>query len=177
MQNVASTRAPCGRCRAKRAEREDCVAQVRDFQQERRRGTARALARAAQEEEPVARVQHLDLPAARGEEGEGGVHRGRATVSTGRSNGRLQDGEAPGGGAGDEEEAGEGLREPGAVGGVGDEAAAAPGDALEAAERLGRQPREDVDDEVVGEVGRRRCTCTCTLLHPGRSMDSNLLLY
>ena len=125
-----------------------------------RRGRPRALVRAEQEEEPVARVQYLDLPlhAASGEEGEGGVHRRRATVSTGRSDGRgRQAGEAPGGAVGDEEEAGEGLREPGAVGGVGDEAMPAPGHALEAAERPGRQTREDVDGEVVREVGRRRC--------------------
>lgn len=54
------------------------------------------------------------------------------------------------------EEARQGLREPVVVGGVGDEAAPAPGDTLEAAERLGRKPRKDLQDDVVGQVGRCR---------------------
>jgi hypothetical protein len=48
------------------------------------------------------------------------------------------------------------------VSGVADEAAPGPGDALEAAERLGRQPREDLDDQLVREVGHRRW---CSALH------------
>ena len=46
------------------------------------------------------------------------------------------------------------------MGEIGDEAAPGPGDTLEAAELLGWQPREDLDDDVVGEVGGGR-------LHPG----------
>jgi hypothetical protein len=68
---------------------------------------------------------------------------------------KLQDVRGRGGGvwAGEDEEAGEGLGEPGAVGGVGDEGAPGTGDALAPAERAGRQPREDLDDQVVGEMG------------------------
>lgn len=64
-----------------------------------------------------------------------------------------------------EKEAGEGLGEPVAVVGVGDEAAPVRGDALAAAERLDGQPREDLHDEVVGEAGRRR------VRHPLVSLD------
>lgn len=39
------------------------------------------------------------------------------------------------------------------MGGVGDEGAPVPGDALETANRFDRKPREDLDDKVVGEVG------------------------
>ena len=54
------------------------------------------------------------------------------------------------------EEARDGLREPAAVVGVGDEVAPGRGDALAAAQRLDGQPRQDIDDEVVGQAGRRR---------------------
>jgi len=39
---------------------------------------------------------------------------------------------------------------------VGDEVAPVRGDALAAAQRLDGQPRQDIDDEVVGQAGRRR---------------------
>ena len=55
--------------------------------------------------------------------------------------------------------------------GVGDEVAPGPGDALEAAQRLGRQPREDLDDQIVGEVGRR---APAPLLHPRGGWGRNL---
>ena len=50
------------------------------------------------------------------------------------------------------DEAGERVGELLAVVAVGDEAAPAPGDALEAADGFGRETREDIHDEVVGEV-------------------------
>lgn len=39
---------------------------------------------------------------------------------------------------------------------MGDEVAPVRGDALAAAQRLDGQPRQDIDDEVVGQAGRRR---------------------
>jgi hypothetical protein len=51
------------------------------------------------------------------------------------------------------EETGECLRELLAVLRVGDETVPVAGDALESADRFDRQPRQDLDDEVVGEVG------------------------
>jgi hypothetical protein len=54
----------------------------------------------------------------------------------------------------DVEEAGEGLGHLGAVVGVGDEGEPLPADALEAVQRLGGQPRQDLQDEVFGEAGR-----------------------
>ena len=51
------------------------------------------------------------------------------------------------------EEAGECLRELLAVLRVGDESAPVAGDALESADRFDGQPRQDLDDEVVREVG------------------------
>jgi len=50
-----------------------------------------------------------------------------------------------------EEEPRQRLREPAAVVRVGDEGAPGPRDALAEAERLGRQPRQDLDDELVRE--------------------------
>jgi hypothetical protein len=48
-------------------------------------------------------------------------------------------------------------RELAAVVGVGDDAAPPHGDALEAAERLVGHAREDLDEEVVGELLRNGC--------------------
>ena len=50
------------------------------------------------------------------------------------------------------EETGECLRELLAVLRVGDESAPVAGDALESADRFDGQPRQDLDDEVIGEV-------------------------
>jgi hypothetical protein len=63
------------------------------------------------------------------------------------------------------EEARDGLREPAAVVGVGDEVAPRAADALATAERPHRQARQDLHDEVVREVGRRR---KLAVVHPGR---------
>lgn len=70
------------------------------------------------------------------------------------------------------EHAGEGLGEPPAVVGVGDEGAPVPGDALEVAERLDWEPCQDLNDEVVGEAVRR----AAHLLLPGplRHLARNL---
>lgn len=62
------------------------------------------------------------------------------------------------------DEAGERVGELLAVVAVGDEAAPAPGDALEAADGFGRETREDLHDEVVGELGRRIPRRTGSLL-------------
>ncbi len=48
--------------------------------------------------------------------------------------------------------------------GVGDEAAPPPGHALASADRLDGEAGEDVDDEVVGELGRRIPRRTGSLL-------------
>lgn len=70
-----------------------------------------------------------------------------------------------------QEEAGDGLEKPPAVVGVGDEIAPVRGDALAAAQRLYGQPREDIDDEVIGEAGRRRVRHLLPgLLHRSRDL-------
>jgi hypothetical protein len=53
------------------------------------------------------------------------------------------------------EEANEGLGELAAVVRVGDEEAPSWGDAIAVEERLDGQPRQDIDHEVIGEVGGR----------------------
>jgi len=87
-----------------------------------------------------------------GHEGEGGADQGRLACLT-------EIGEPPYLAAAAEvvlEEAGEGLGEPPTVVGVADEVAPVGGDALAPAQRLDGQPRQDIDDEVVGQAGRRR---------------------
>lgn len=113
------------------------------------------VASAAQKEEPIAGVEQLHLPTGRGKEGECRIDPGRRRRD--RRHGQADEvpGRAAAVGAG-EEEARQRVREPAAVGRVGDEGAPGTRDALEAAERLGRQPREDLDDELVREDSRRR---------------------
>ena len=66
-----------------------------------------------------------------------------------------------------EEEPRQRLREPAAVVRIGDEGPPGPRHALAAAKRLGRQPREDLDDELVRdrEDGRSRCGPAASSLH------------
>jgi hypothetical protein len=80
-------------------------------------------------------------------------------------------------GPADVEEAGEGLGHHPAVAGVADEVAPVPGDAPEAVERPGRQPRQDVQDEVVVEPGRgggRRRRPRCPRRLPSRSATARV---
>ena len=108
----------------------------------------------AAEEEAVATVQQIDAPLI-GQEGAGGVDRRaaspRETCEVDRCFEKplVVEGAAV-------EEAGQGLGELLAVVRVVDEAQPVVGDALEAAERFGRDAREDLHEEVVGEpLGRR----------------------
>ncbi len=65
------------------------------------------------------------------------------------------------------EEAGQRLRQLLAVLTVGDEVAPGPADALEAAHGADGEAAEDLDDEVVGEAGRRVPPPHGEILHLG----------
>jgi len=118
---------------------------------------------APQEEQPVARVQQLT---GGGQEGESHINPGRRRQNRRHRQADEVPGRAAAVGTG-EEEARQRLREPAAVGRIGDEGAPGPRDALAEAERLGRQPREDLDDELVRdrEDGRSRCGPAASSLH------------
>lgn len=108
------------------------------------------LVAAAVEKEAIAGV-HLDdaLVFVWVQVREGRVERGRGAVDAGEV---VVD---PIGDDGHVEEAGEGLGELLAVGGVGDEVAPWHGDALEAVEGSDREAGEDLQDDVVGEQAGR----------------------